>query len=111
MYNIVMTREVLGLNHISNMFGYKARNIRNKFHNKYMINKNNCWQWMAAKRSNGTGIISVHVKNQKRTTRSAHVVAFELYYGRIPTNSIIKHTCNNNSCVNPAHLLMSMKDD
>lgn len=64
-----------------------------------------CWPWKA----------SVNVRNRygqfavsrpKKTMLRAHRVAYELAKGPIPEGLLVRHTCDNRPCCNPAHLIV-----
>lgn len=57
-----------------------------------------CWTWLAAKSPRGYGVFGWE-------ERAAHRASYRLLVGPIPDGRVIRHTCDNPSCVNPAHLL------
>lgn len=64
--------------------------------------KNTCWLWNGYCESSGYGIFYVGVGGRVK----AHRMAYELFVGSIPEGKSVYHTCENNSCVNPEHLLV-----
>jgi len=59
-------------------------------------NYNNCWIWTGRKDKDGYGRYSLYKANR---------VAYFLSNPLDGQENIIRHTCNNKSCVNPDHLL------
>ena len=69
------------------------------------INKSsNCHEWNASKQKQGYGMFSYDGKS-----KPAHRFAYLLHKGDIAENMVVHQTCENNSCVNPDHLVLQTK--
>lgn len=79
----------------------------NRFFNKVDVRqKGYCWEWQAAKNSEGYGRFKYRGKNIR-----AHRLSYTIFKGMIPEGKQINHICDNPSCVSPDHLYAGTASD
>lgn len=66
-----------------------------------------CWLWTGyVHPQNGRGYFSLDGRR-----RLAYQIVYELVHGEIPSNSVIRHKCDNPLCCNPTHLQTGSQGD
>lgn len=60
-----------------------------------------CWEWLGKIHDHGYGLFTVKQRHLR-----AHRVAWEMEHGPIPPGHIVRHRCDNRSCVRVDHLLL-----
>lgn len=70
-----------------------------------------CWPWQEKSRDkDGYGIMSWREDGQ-HYTRRAHRWGWEHRFGPIPPREVVRHSCDNPPCQNPAHWLLGTAAD
>jgi hypothetical protein len=66
-----------------------------------------CWPWQGGLSAGGYGRFTLEGKHYQ-----AHRLAWErTYRTRVPKGKLVRHTCRNRLCCNPAHLRLGTQGD
>lgn len=65
-----------------------------------------CWPWQRARTADGYSQLRVGAK-----VVYVHRLVYELLHGPLPKGVLVRHTCDNPPCCNPAHLLSGTTAD
>jgi hypothetical protein len=76
-----------------------------RFHERVKKGKtDDCWPWQGTVRK-GYGFLSM---NRKTGPVAAHRIAWEIANGEIPPGLLVRQSCGNRLCCNPAHLFLAL---
>ena len=82
----------------------EKKSLKARFMSGVKKQSNGCWSWT---KHSGTDRVG-QIFNDGQA-RPAHRIAYQVFKGAIPAGKLLRHTCANSRCVNPAHLKVGTK--
>lgn len=74
--------------------------------------RDECWKWQGDKNKKGYGVFTINNgQNWLPAPKISFMIAHNFGIAEIPNSIVIRHTCNNPTCVNPHHLLLGTHKD
>lgn len=87
--------------------------IKTYIQNRYTINETTgCWEWNLTTDRGGYARMNYKENGKWRVLTNLHRHVFLAFNGKLlKSTPIVRHTCNNPSCINPAHLIRGTQKD